>query len=74
MRLTQAEIEARQRRYIIYRAHHFAKQRVLETIKAQGLKVARYSAKEIASWADLYFDDHREALLAQARAKLSSYA
>ena len=64
MRLTQAEIEVREVRRVIHQARHYAKNAVLHSIKAQGLRPANYSCKEIMIWTDLYFADHREALLA----------
>jgi hypothetical protein len=74
MRLTQTEIEAREVRRVIHLACRYAKNAVLHSIKAQGLRPANYSYKEIMIWTDLHFADHREMLLAQARAELLGYA
>jgi hypothetical protein len=47
---------------------------VKDRIKAEGLKPAHYSAREITSWAILYLEDNRATLLpdaiAQARAMI----
>jgi hypothetical protein len=51
---------------VIVSAHRIAKQAILDDLKRQGLKVREYCAKEIAILADVYFDQHRDELLAKA--------
>jgi hypothetical protein len=67
--LPQKKLEQAARCVIVW-AHLSAKKAVQEEIKRQGLKVSHHSAKEITIWADLYFDDHREKLLAEATEQL----
>jgi hypothetical protein len=51
---------------------------VKDSLRAQGLKPAQYSARDITSWAIVYLDDHHETLMpdaiAQARAMILSGA
>jgi hypothetical protein len=55
-----------------------ARQAVKASLRAQGLKLTNYSAREITSWAQVYLDDHCAELippaLAQAHAMIASGA
>jgi len=44
-----------------------AKDAVKCSIRAHGLKPNHYSARELTVWAEVYLDDHRDELLAEAK-------
>jgi hypothetical protein len=51
---------------IYTRALQLAKKAVVEDLRRQGLKVRKYTAKEIAIRADAYLDAHMETLIPEA--------
>jgi hypothetical protein len=53
-------------RCVIVWARQDAKRRVKDQLKAQGLKVSHWAAKDVTILADDYFEEHREELLAKA--------
>ena len=64
--------------YIATAAHCLAMLRSRNAVKAElrkhGVKASHLSARDISVWAQLYLEDHRAELLAQARALIASGA
>ena len=47
-------------------AHQSARKAIKAQLRAEGLKLSQFSAKDISIRADAYFDVHRERLIAEA--------
>jgi len=54
------------RQCVIVLAHQSAKKAIKAQLRAEGLKLSQFSAKDISIRADAYFDVHRERLIAEA--------
>ena len=61
-----AERMRQYRAAVITIARYRARRRVQEQIRAKGLKVAHFSAREITEQAEAYLAKHREELITQA--------
>ena len=53
------------RQCVIVLAHQSAKKAIKAQLRAEGLKLSQFSAKDISIRADAYFDVHRERLIAE---------
>ena len=51
---------------VIVLAHQSARKAIKAQLRAEGLKLSQFSAKDISIRADAYFDVHRERLIAEA--------
>ena len=54
------------RQCVIVLAHQSARKAIKAQLRAEGLKLSQFSAKDISIRADAYFDVHRERLIAEA--------
>ena len=61
-----AERIQRHRHAVLVLAHQSARKAIKAQLRAEGLKLSQFSAKDISIRADAYFDVHRERLIAEA--------
>src|SRR6516165_3427644 len=54
------------RHAVIMLAHQSARKAIKAQLRAEGLKLSQFSAKDISIRAEAYFDVHRERLIAEA--------
>jgi hypothetical protein len=58
---------------VIVLARQSAKKAIKAQIRAEGLKLSQFSAKDISIRADAWFDEHRDELLAEAEHAIATW-
>ena len=63
----------RHRQAVIVLARQSAKRAIKAQLRAEGLKLSQFTAKDISIRADAWFDDHRAELIAEAEHTIATW-